>query len=254
MTMGPVTYAGLGAAGGWQDDIANLGRALFSGLKPEDSLALRRYYAWGSIRKIVLLVPEDMYRYSRLFILAIVCSLVQCTGNRHWIRSIKMAVNEEALDLAIHSFEFTIFQAGWLHPRTGIALHAIQRLCHRALLVSNRCRHRFWGFREVVKGFSNPINGHCLRMALWARVRRIYHYAKLVFASALLKLAEVFGAEKFRSKLKLLVGDLSYLVQDKLDEPRYELGMVFPCLSHEWFGWVMETARRVMVYSLNRIL
>lgn len=254
MIMGLVGHNSLATSLGWQDDIANFGRALFLELSPEESLTLRRYYAWCCIRKMILLVPEDLYRYTRLFLLAVACSLVQYTGNRRWITQLKMVVNEEALDLANHSFELPIFQAGWLHPRTGVALHAIQRLAHRTLLMSNRCRHRLWGFRAVVRGGDNPLDGHCLRMALWMKVHRVHYYAKLLFASALLKVAELLGNETFESQLNLLVADLSHLVRSKLDGPRYELGMVFPLLAHHWCGWLMETARRVMAFWLDHAL
>lgn len=252
--MDPIRYATFGREGTIYDDLCNLGRATTGTMTIEQTHRLRHYYALSCIRKIVLSIPEATYRYTRLLLAILLCNAAQCTHRKQWIRAAKYRVNREVISIAYHTFETTSFQAGWLHARSGLALQVTSNLAWRFFHRTNDIRNMADGWKSIESLAQGPVSALAFRMALWVRVRRIYQYSRLVFASGLLLMANGLGVEKLKKRLERIINEAVFVVQDTIDVPRYELGMAFPLLASHQADTFVNAARRTIQFAGNLLV
>jgi hypothetical protein len=250
--MDPISYITSNRSDSWRDDVGALWNLSRGHVTDSQAFAMRRHFANRCVRRIVFYIPSQLYHLSRLFLAVMICSLGKWVHNHKWVRLAKFEVNKEIIFLASHSLDTTIFQVGWLHARTGLACHAVHRLCYRASIWTNQYVCRRFGFPRVESGEDSPISYKGLRMALWTHARRIFIYVKLIFVrSFLLYVADKLRKESFKAQLGQIVLDGVHLLRHKLDIPRYELAMAFPSLGGERADAVAEVVHRAICYLLD---
>ncbi|MDP1835850.1 MAG: hypothetical protein Q8K75_07980 [Chlamydiales bacterium] len=251
--MEPVRYMSVGKTGTAWDDVRILTKAVTGSISKQQSYQLRHLCAISCIRKILLTVPEAIYRYTRLFLAVMLVTATQCIGHTPSIRRAKHVVNREVINIASSSFEATVLQLGWVHPRSGLALQALSNLAWRFFHRSNDAR-RLVGWWSVENHRRPAINLGALRMAFWVRVRRLAHYVKLITASTALAIANKRGDKNLKSRLQHIVDDATYLVKDKINVPRYELAMAFPYMGGSTATFVVHTVQKTMQFASRKFL
>lgn len=216
---------------------------------PVQKRLLRHAFAVRCLTKMLLSVPEDIYRFTRIFLTATVCCLFQACKAPSLVRRWKYWTNREIINLAAHSLETSVYQVGWAHPRAGLVLNVVYRIAVRTLHGPNYAQYLGLGFPRVEQGCTLPIEVSAVGLVIRARVLRTYNYAAVTGASILGYLKACCGMRQPRGHWNAVIRNLGRLVHQKLDVPRCELLMCSPTLGQR----ALWTAIRVSQIVFHRI-
>ncbi len=246
MAMDVLRYAARGHHGSVIDDVKIFCHAVTGRLSRTTASSLNNYYFFAFVR--YALIPESIYRYTRLFFTVAICWLAQKCGNQNWVRSLKRDVNDQVIRLSSRSFESTALHTGWLHPHTGLIIHVFSRLSTRCLLLFNRVQAAVWGYPSTEKGKTAPLHMRELGVIMWARAARVFRYVR-----ALIFVFRALYKKTFGRQVHATIDKLCFLFQVQLEIPRREMAMIYPIFGHSKLSQSLDWIRDRITQQLHHL-
>ena len=219
-------------------------RCCTGGFQPEELRQVQKTYAWGTVRRVTLLIPSEVYNYTKIFSAAIICWILQCLGKTQAVRDWNSLTNEVIIDQAMHSFSRNYYSVGWLKPKQGLMLNSVARLFHKAISHINHTQKKTVGFKDVEHEGVFPVDMYAFRCAQWAKIRRIYYVAEAAVFGTMLWIAEV-GEERIASRERWMAAlkPVSKIARDQISIPIHEIAMFSPNLGHKALLKVVKAAQ-----------
>jgi len=200
----------------------------------EELRQVRHAFALGTMRQITVLLPSEIYNYTKIFTTAIICWVLQCLHKKEAIREWNSHTNEAIIAQAMHSFSRTYYSVGWIKPKQGLLLNSVARLCHKAISGMNYTQQKTIGFKDVERDGVFAVDMHAFRCATQAKIMRVYYAAEASIFGLFLWVAEV-GKERVASRERWMaaIKPASKIVRNQLTIPIHEIAMFSPNLGHK---------------------
>ncbi|MDP1835849.1 MAG: hypothetical protein Q8K75_07975 [Chlamydiales bacterium] len=194
-------------------------------LSQEQLNSARTTFARGTVLRIALLIPDEIYRFTRVFLSAIVCWAAQICGMQAIAAPWMHSTNEEIISLSMHTLSRSYYSVGWIQPRAGLMINSLVRILHRSLSKVNKRQYEAMSYLPPDNRWDFPIDMNAFGNVLKAKGMRLVHTVQSLFAGGIL-LFEEYGEKvaPLRSWIDS-ARPLSRVARDHLSIPIYELAM-----------------------------
>lgn len=188
----------------------------------------RTAFARGTIFRTALLIPDEIYRFTRVFLSAIVCWAAQVCGAKAMAASWTHHTNEEIISLSMHTLSRSCYSVGWIQPRAGLMINSLVRIMHRSLSQINKRQFKTMSYLPPANRWDFPIDMRAFGSVLRAKSMRMVHTVQSLFAGAILFFEE-YGEKvaPLRSWINT-ARPLSRVARGHLSIPIYEMAMFEP--------------------------